>query len=608
MMRLPRAEVFLAIVLFASLLVVAESSVNRIHFLDTAAQAGIHAQLVCGSLEKKEWITEANGSGAAWLDYDRDGWMDLLIVNGSTMEHLLGTVSGSAPSTASTGVYLYRNLGNDRFQDVTSKSGLRNPYWGTGANAADYNNDGNTDILVTTIGVDLLFRNNGDGTFSEVGKEAGLSQTFAWHTGSAFGDYDGDSYLDLYVAGYVDIRSLPLTQPAPICKYKTYLRIFCGPMGMKGERDILYRNNGDGTFSEVTRSAGVEDEGRFPGFAAVFQDFNGDGKIDLFVTNDSDPNYLYLNLGNGKFQESALAAGVALNANGSAQSDMGVAVGDYDNDGRVDLLTTTFEDDYNPLFKQGHSGFFEEISYRTRLGTTTFPYLGWGCGFDDLDNDGTKELWLANGHVYPNVDRIPNRSYFQPFLVFRQQAGKFVQVWSFPAKPEDSYRSAAGGDFNNDGKVDIVLLPISGSPVLLTNQTDTKHSWIGLELRGRRSNRDAIGAQVQVEACGQTQYEWVRNGAGYLSRNDPRLHFGLGGCTKVTQVKVTWPEGTVQVLSDPPVNQYLAVEEPVAPSPNPAAVTAGSSMGLRSKSPRDRKTGFTWFALKIPPTSRVPLL
>ena len=344
-----------------------KSNNNEISLQDVAAASGIRASLRCGGPDKP-WIPEANGSGAAWLDYDNDGWMDLLIVNGSSMEELRKIVSGSAPQPQKEGVYLYRNLGNGHFQDVTTKAGLFNPYWGTGANAADYDNDGFVDILITTIGVDLLFRNNHNGTFSEVGKVAGLKQQISWHTGSAFGDYDGDGKLDLYIAGYVDIMALPLTAKPPVCRYNG-IPVFCGPRGLKGEVDLLYHNNGDGTFKEVTREAGVTDSAAYYGFSAVFDDFNGDGKLDIFVANDSCPNYLYRNLGDGTFKEVALDSGVAFNADGRAQTNMGVAVGDYDNDGKIDLLTTTFSEDYFPLFHQKTPGFYEDISSSVGLRT-----------------------------------------------------------------------------------------------------------------------------------------------------------------------------------------------------------------------------------------------
>jgi len=530
-------------------------SKTAIEFAEVAANAGIRAEMRCGGPEKR-WIPEANGTGAAWLDYDNDGLMDLLIVNGSTMEQLRRIVAGRPPEPAKNGVYLFHNLGNGKFEDVTERAGLSNAYWGTGANAADYNNDGYTDILITTIGVDLLYKNNGNGTFSEAGAAAGLSRTVEWHTGSAFGDFDGDGYLDLYVAGYIDVHSISLNEPAPVCPYLG-LPAFCGPIGLPAGRGVLYHNNGNGTFTDITKRAGLDQVKPSHGFTAVFDDFNHDGKIDVFVANDSDPNFLFLNQGNGTFKESALERGVAFNGDGRAQSNMGVAVGDIGNQGRLNILTTTFFDDYFPLFKQDKSGFYDDASTSAGLTALTKRYLGWACGFADFDNDGKRDLWLANGHVYPRVAQ-----YFQPFVVLRNTGSAFSEAFRFPEPANNSYRGGCAGDFDNDGQIDVAVLPIAGQPLLLQNRTSNSNSWVGLQLRGTRSNRDAIGARVQIESCGNTQFESVRNGGSYLSRNDPRVHFGLGGCAKVDRVTVKWPSGTVQVLNELPVDRYTMIEEP----------------------------------------------
>jgi hypothetical protein len=530
-----------------------------LRFEDVAGQRGIHAQMRCGGPEK-QWIPEANGSGVAWLDYDRDGRMDLLIVNGSTMSDLREIVAGKIPRPRTGSVYLYHNRADGTFEDVTAQAGLRDPYWGTGVAVGDFNNDGFPDVLITNIGLDLLFRNNGDGTFTEMGAQAGLTRKVGWHTGAAFGDYDNDGRPDLYIAGYIDLNELKLDAPRLVCKYRS-LSVFCGPKGLKGAPDILYHNDGNARFTDVTRQAGVEDTNRYHGFTVVFDDFNGDGKLDIFVANDSDPNYLYLNQGNGVFKEAGLASGVAVNADGQAQSNMGVAVGDIDNNGLIDILTTTFSEDYFPLFRQESPGSFEDASASAGLGTLTLPWVGWACGFADLDNDGRKDLWVTNGHVYPNADQLSSTAWLQPVAFFANAGGRFVPLSGVSStKLLGPWRGAAAGDFNNDGKIDLVVLPIAGEPLLLENRTESHSHWIGLALEGKGS-RDAIGAHVRIDDCGASQFEIMRNGGSYVSHDDARIHFGLGSCSKVDKLEVTWPDGTKQVLKDVQTDRYVTLTE-----------------------------------------------
>jgi len=526
-------------------------------FANVAEQAGIAARVRHGG-PAKEWIAEANGSGAAVLDYDGDGRQDVVILNGSTMSNLRRIAAGKPSAPEGRQLWLYRNLGEGKFEDVTAGSGLASPDWGTGVNAADYDNDGDVDVLTTAIGRDRLFRNNGDGTFSDVSAEAGLSRQIAWHTGSAFGDYDGDGGLDLYIAGYVALSSLDWAQEiAPVCNYRG-LEAFCGPQGLDPEPGVLYRNNGDGTFTDVSEPSGIGAASRSFGFTPVFEDFNGDGRPDIFVANDSAPNLLFINQGGGVFREEGLTRGVSYNAHGETQADMGVAVGDYDSDGGPDILTTTFSEDYFPLF-ENDGGWFEDVAFRAGLGTVTVPLLGWGCGFADFDNDGDRDVWLANGHVYPQIGKLGSSTYRQPILLLENRLKKFLPADAVRGAPANSYRAGVTVDFNEDGRLDLLAVPIDGAAVLLENRTKTAHHWIGVRLAARKGNREAIGARVEVEACGDKHTRKVRGGGGYLSRNGPGVHFGLGACGEAVRLTIRWPGGSVQALEDVEADRWIAV-------------------------------------------------
>ncbi len=560
---LPRGLPVLPTVLLVSIFATplrAQQVEYSIRFVDIAAQVGIGARISHGD-PGKEWIAEANGSGTAVLDYDDDGWMDVLVLSGSTMEALRRFVADQPAPRGAARVYLYRNIEGRRFEDVTAKSGLDCPFWATGANAADYDNDGDVDILITTIGVDLLYRNEGDGTFTEVGAKAGLNRFLSWHTGSSFGDIDSDGHLDLYVAGYLSFESLPMEGEAPVCDYRG-LGVFCGPLNLEAGTDALYRNNGDGTFTEISGQAGVASRPPRYGFTPVIEDFNQDGRLDIFVANDSDPNSLFLNGGDGSFHEDALAAGLAYNADGKKQSDMGACVGDYDSDGDLDILTTTFSEDYFPLFAQREPGVYEDVAFASALKRESVPDLGWACGFSDFDNDGDRDLWLANGHVYPTAGRLASTTYRQAIKILENRNGGFS---SFPEAtasiPKNSYRGAASGDFDNDGRVDLFVLPIDGSPALLSNRTENRHSWVGFSLRLRHGNREGIGARVEIKYCGKRQFDTLRNGGGYLSRSDPRIHFGLGDCRQIDTVNVYWPTSEMQVFRNLDADQWVELVE-----------------------------------------------
>ena len=536
----------------------AEDSVPSIHFSNVAAKAGIQAQISNGDAAKR-WIAEANGGGVAVLDYDLDGWMDVVLVSGASMQDLGKIAGGGTPEPSERRIYLYRNRDGLQFEDTTADSGLSSPYWATGTSASDYDNDGDVDILVTAIGVDLLFRNEGEGKFTEVGAQAGIARDPSWHTGSSFGDIDADGDLDLFIAGYLDLEALDVSGEPPVCDYRG-LEVFCGPMDLAPARDTLYRNNGDGTFTDISEDAGVVAAPAGYGFTAIIEDFNQDLFPDILVANDSSPNFLFLNRGSGAFAEDGLAAGLAYNADGRSQADMGACMGDYDSDGDLDLLTTTFSEDYFPLFRQEAPGLYEDASASAGLKRPTTPYLGWACGFADLDNDGDRDIWLTNGHVYPRAAQLGSTAYEQPVVILENRSARFRAVQNATdSAPRNSYRGAASADFDNDGHVDLVVVPIDGAPLLLHNRSTGTGSWIGVAPRFSVDNVEGIGSRVEVEACGDRQVETIRSGDGYASRSDPRVHFGIGECKTVERIVVTGPLGREFLYSNVPANQWVVL-------------------------------------------------
>ena len=532
-------------------------------FEDATKAAGLAGFRNRTGTEKKEFILELAGAGLAIFDFDNDGWMDIYLVNGSTYAALKGK---EAPPRAA----LYRNKGNGTFADVTAKAGVANERWGFGVAAGDFNNDGWVDLYVANHGANRLYHNNGDGSFTDVAPQAGVTAG-GWSAAPAFGDFDGDGWLDLFVAGYLtfDVDNPPVPGSAAVghnfCSYRGEL-VGCGPRGLPGERDFLFRNNGDGTFREVAEKAGVSDPGGYYGFAAAWMDVDDDGRVDLAVANDSTPNYLYRNRGDGTFEDISYPSGFALNESGREQASMGIAVGDYNNDGRVDLYVTNFSDDYNTLYRNDGEANFTDITLQVGLGEPTIPFLGWGTGFLDYDNDGRKDLFVANGHVYRRVDQLDwGTTWAQRPLLFRNTNGQRFE----PVPPATGSglavvvpaRGAAFGDLDNDGRVDVVMNNLDAPPTVLRNVAP-KQNWISLKLVGAgKSPRDAIGARVFVTAGGNRQRGDVIGGGSYSSQSDLRVHFGLGTATQVEQVEIFWPSGRKEAVSVPGINRVVTLTE-----------------------------------------------
>ena len=552
-------------------------------FKDVAKEAGLTSWHHTMGTPQKKYILETTGSGVALLDYDNDGWLDIYIVNGSTFDALTGTAE--PPHAA-----LFHNNHDGTFTDVALKAGVTNDRWGFGVAVGDYDNDGWPDLYVSNYGKNRLYHNNHDGTFTDVAEKAGVTLG-NWSTGATFGDYDGDGRLDLFVPGYVhwDMNHLPESGPANSkvanCQFRGE-REMCGPRGLLGEPDHLFHNNGDGTFTDVSEKAGVSDRDRYYGFTGTFVDINNDGKVDLVVTDDTSPNYLYLNNGNGTFEDSSYYSGFALNQQGRDQAGMGLAVGDYLNNGMVDLYTGTFSDDYKPLFRNEGDASFTEISPQMGIAAATYPFLTWATEFIDYDNDGWKDIFLVNGHVYPQVDRHDWGTSFaqRPLLFHNVDQGKKFEL--MPAVLGTGLaevipgRGAAFGDLFNDGKIDVVINCIDHVPSLMRNVNADQHHWVGLKLiGGPKSPRDAVGATVYLTAGGVRQRSDVLSGGSYESSNDPRPHFGNGDATTVEALEVRWPSGLVENVKLPGVDRFFVLEEGKGVVTAVAAATAKGSDG-----------------------------
>ncbi len=558
-------------------------------FTEITRQAGLESFRRVSGIPAKDYIQETMGGGCAFFDYDNDGWLDIYLVNGGTTDALLG--KAAMPRAA-----LFHNNHDGTFTDVTQRAGVANERWGQGVCAGDLDNDGWEDLYVTNFGKNRLYRNNHDGTFTDIAEQAGVALG-GWSTGSAFGDYDRDGRLDLFVAGYVDLdlRNPPPAATGPqlsksgpesgqstaatglpasyspsasYCQYRG-VRVNCGPRGLKGLPDHLFHNRGDGTFEEVSARAGVSDKIGFYGIGVAWFDFDDDGWLDLFVANDSQPNYLYRNRRDGTFEDVSFLSGTAFSENGTEQACMGVAVGDYDGDGRDDLHITNFADDSNTLYRNNGNGSFDDMTFAAGLGEITLPFVGWGTNFFDFDNDGHLDLLVANGHVYPQADAAEwNTTYKQRLLLFRNVAARFFEVGSSSGealvKPRCS-RGTAIGDFDNDGDLDVLINNLEDTPTLLRNDGANRAGhWLLLRLVGdpsQKTPKDAIGSVVFCTAGGRRLRGEVASGRSYISQSDLKVHFGLGAADRIEKLEVRWAGGSVSEYTIPGLDRQVVIDQ-----------------------------------------------
>ena len=506
----------------------------------------------------KRYITESMSGGVVIVDYDRDGWQDIYFTNAPTVAMSLANKGARSE--------LYRNNGDGTFTDVSDKAGVSHPCIAFGGSVGDYNNDNWPDMYVTCLGENVLYRNNGDGTFTDVAKQAGVADP-RWSMGSSFGDYDNDGFVDLMVTNYVDFRlnDLPGFGSSPTCKYRG-IDVQCGPRGLRGAGDALFHNNGNGTFTEVSKQAGVDDPNGYYGLTTVFVDFDDDNKPDIFVADDATPNFLYHNQGDGKFVEYGMESGVAVSDDGAEQACMGVAIGDYTRTGRASIGVTNFADEYSTLYRNEGGMNFKDVAYASKIAVPSLPWVKWGFFFFDLENDGWLDLFQVGGHVYPQVDSLSSGArYKEPKNLFiNKRDGTFCDG-SDEAGPALKVlqvgRGAVYADLDNNGSMDIVINNQDGAPTVLKNPADSANHWVGFELQGSKSNRLGIGARVKVYSGNSVQTSWLVSGGSYISQNDMRLHFGLGPATAIEKVEVRWPSGKVDTIQKLKADQFYGLLE-----------------------------------------------
>ena len=528
-------------------------------FVDVAEKAGLGVRNYYGGEKTKRYILEANGCGVAFFDYDEDGWLDIFLLNGSRFE---GFSPGQEPTN-----HLLHNNRDGTFTDVTARAGLVRHGWAQGVCVGDYDNDGHDDLFVTYWGQNVLYHNNGDGTFTDVSAQAGLlSPRRRWSTGCAFVDYDRDGHLDLFVSNYLvfDPKTAPDPGTNPYCQYRG-LAVNCGPKGMQGEVNALYHNNGDGTFTDVSEKSGITQPSGYYGLGVLTADFDNDGWPDIFVADDVTPSILYHNNHDGTFTDTAVLAGCAFDENGRAMSGMGVAAGDYDCDGLLDILRTNFSGETPSLYKNNGNSTFNDVTYEAGIGKYD-RYVGWGCGFFDPDNDGWLDIFYCNGHVYPELESADVEvKFFQPRVLYRNlHNGRFEDVSARAGEcltVLSRNMGCAFGDFDNDGDVDILINKMNDIPSLLRCDRTNQNHWIKVHLRGTKSNRTGIGARLKCVTGNRAQIDEVRSGGSFISQSDLRVHFGVGSAEKVDSLEVRWPSGQIDTFRNLAVDTIIQIEE-----------------------------------------------